>query len=231
MQVDIWSDVVCPWCYIGKRRFETALARFSHADQVQVVWHSFELDPHATASPAGSIPDRLAAKYGISREQAIENNRRLARLAAAEGLDYAFDRAQPGNTFDAHRLLHLAREQGKQAEVKERLFRAYFTQGEPIGDQATLLRLATEAGLGEDDARRVLESQAYADEVRADERLAAELGITGVPFFVLDMRYGVSGAQPADLLLSALERTWAERQPPVPIVSGGETCTDESCSS
>jgi predicted DsbA family dithiol-disulfide isomerase len=207
MQVDIWSDVVCPWCYIGKRRFENALARFEHRDQVQVVFHSFELDPGAQASPAGSIPERLAAKYRISLEQAVQQNERLARMAAAEGLDFHFDKAQPGNTFDAHRVLHLAREHGKQAQMKERLFRAYFTEGEQLGDRETLIRLAHESGL---DARGVLESDDYAEEVREDERLASDLGINGVPFFVLNGRYGVSGAQPADLLVSALEQVWNE---------------------
>jgi predicted DsbA family dithiol-disulfide isomerase len=207
MQVDIWSDVVCPWCYIGKRRFENALARFEHGDQVQVVFHSFELDPTAQPRPAGSNADRLAAKYGISREQAVQQNERLARMAAAEGLDFHFDRVQPGNSFDAHRVLHLAKEQGKQAQVKERLFRAYFTEGEQIGDRETLIRLAREADL---DARGALEGDDYADEVREDERLAADLGITGVPFFVLNGRYGVSGAQPTDLLLGALEQVWNE---------------------
>jgi predicted DsbA family dithiol-disulfide isomerase len=207
MQVDIWSDVVCPWCYIGKRRLENALARFEHRDQVQVVFHSFELDPQAQPRPAGSNADRLAAKYGISREQAVQQNERLARMAAAEDLEFNFDRVQPGNSFDAHRVLHLAKEQGKQAEVKERLFRAYFTDGEQLGDHATLIRLAGEEGL---NAGPVLDGDAYAEEVREDERLAADLGINGVPFFVLAGRYGVSGAQPADLLLSALETAWSE---------------------
>ena len=207
MQVDIWSDVVCPWCYIGKRRFETALARFEHRDEVQVVFHSFELDPYATPSPAGSIPDRLARKYGISREQAVQQNERLTRMAAAEGLEFRFDRAQPGNSFAAHRLLHFAREHGKQAEMKERLFRAYFTEGEAIGDREMLIQLAKASGL---DARGVLESDAYTGQVREDEQLAADLGINGVPFFVLAGRYGVSGAQPGDLLLSALEQAWSE---------------------
>jgi predicted DsbA family dithiol-disulfide isomerase len=215
VQVDIWSDVVCPWCYIGKRRFESALAQFEHRDQVEVVFHSFELDPDATASPAGSIPDRLARKYGISREQAVQQNQRLARLGAVEGIDFQFERAQPANSFDAHRLLHFARQHGKQAELQERLFRAYFSDGEPIGDRETLMRLAGEAGL---DAREVLETDAYAADVREDERLAADLGINGVPFFVLNGRYGISGAQPTDLMLSALEQTW--RQSAVAEVGG-----------
>jgi len=211
MQVDIWSDVVCPWCYIGKRRLESALSRFEQRDQVQVVFHSFELDPHAQRSPAGSIPDRLAAKYGISREQAAQNNERLARMGAAEGIDFEFERAQPGNTFDAHRLLHLAKANDKQPQVKERLFRAYFTDGEPIGDRETLLKVASEFDL--EDARDVLESDQYAEEVREDERLAASLGVHGVPFFVLNGRYGIEGAQPAELLLNALVRLEMSGEP------------------
>jgi predicted DsbA family dithiol-disulfide isomerase len=211
MQVDIWSDVVCPWCYIGKRRFESALSRFEQRDEVQVVFHSFELDPQAEGSPAGSIPDRLAAKYGISREQAVQNNERLARMGAAEGIDFQFERAQPGNTFDAHRLLHLAKVKDKQPQVKERLFRAYFTDGEPIGDRETLLKVAGEFDL--EDARDVLDSDQYAEEVREDERLAASLGIHGVPFFVLNGRYGIEGAQPAELLLNALVRLEMSGEP------------------
>jgi predicted DsbA family dithiol-disulfide isomerase len=222
MQVDIWSDVVCPWCYIGKRRFESALARFPHRDQVEVVFHSFELDPHAQPGPAGSGPDRLAAKYGLTREQAVHKNAQLAALAAAERIEMRFDLAQPSNTFDAHRLLHLAREQGLQVELKERLFRAYFTEGQSLSDQSTLARLASEVGLS--SALDVLGSDSYTEEVRFDEQEAAALGINGVPFFVLGGRYGVSGAQPADLLLSALDRAWTDTVgSPVPC------STDESC--
>jgi predicted DsbA family dithiol-disulfide isomerase len=211
LSVEIWSDVVCPWCYIGKRRFEAALARFEHRDEVEVTWHSFELDPSAPATRTGPRVEMLAAKYGMSVEQAQAMHDQMTETAAAEGLAFAFDDAKDGNTFDAHRLIHLAAEHGLQDAAKERLMRAYFTEGEPIGDRETLIRLAAEIGLDAGQAREALEGDAHADAVRADEDLARRLGISGVPFFVLDRRYGVSGAQPADLLLQALERAWEER--------------------
>jgi predicted DsbA family dithiol-disulfide isomerase len=210
LSVEIWSDVVCPWCYIGKRRFESALAQFPHRDEVEVTWHSFELDQSAPASRTGPRVEMLAAKYGMSVEQAAAMHDQMTQTAAAEGLEFDFDNAKDGNTFDAHRLIHLAAEHGVQDAAEERLMRAYFTEGEPIGDRETLIRLAAEIGLDAGEARRVLESDAYAGAVRADEDLAHRLGISGVPFFVIDRRYGVSGAQPAELLLQALERAWEE---------------------
>jgi predicted DsbA family dithiol-disulfide isomerase len=204
VQVEIWSDVVCPWCYIGKRRFEAALARFPDRGQVEVRWRSFQLDPSAPALPEGTLIDRLTEKMG-SHEAAVAANARLKVLAAAEGLRYRLDEARPGNTFDAHRLLHLARERGLQDEAKERLFAAYFTEGAAIGDRDTLVGLVGEVGIDKAEARAVLDGDRYADEVNADQREALELGATGVPFFVIDRRYGVPGAQSADVLLSALE--------------------------
>ena len=196
--------MVCPWCYLGKRRFESALARFEHRDDVEVVWRSFELDPDA--GPSSSVPpaERLAAKYGMSVEQAEASHAQMTELAAQEGLEYHFEKARGGNSFDAHRLIHLAAAQGKQGEAQERVMRAYFTDGVPIGDREALIALGDELGL--EDARAALESDQYADAVRADEVLAQRIGIQGVPFFVLDRRYGVSGAQPAELLLQALEK-------------------------
>ena len=234
MKIEIWSDVVCPWCYIGKRRFESALARFAERASVDLIWRSFELDPAAPAVRTGDAADRLAAKYGMSRAQALEKHAQMTRLAAAEGLTLDYDRAQSGNTFDAHRLLHLARERGIQDDVKERLFRAYFSEGEPIGDRETLVRLVSEAGLPAAEARATLESGRYADDVRADEQEARALGINGVPFFVVDEKYGVSGAQPADVLLQVLEQAWAESHPvrvltPVGAGSAAAACTDDSC--
>ena len=232
MKVEIWSDVVCPWCYIGKRRFERALAAFLHRDEVEVVWRSFELDPNAPRVREGDPVDRLARKYGMTREAAIAAQARVAGQAASEGLDYRLDIARAGNTFDAHRLLHLAAEQGLQGAVKERLLAAYFTEGRPIGERETLLELAAEAGLDQTAAREALAGDAYAAEVAADEREAAELGITGVPFFVVDRRYGISGAQPAELVQQALERAWADAHP-ITLVAPGESdasCADGSCS-
>ncbi|MDP9398564.1 MAG: DsbA family oxidoreductase [Actinomycetota bacterium] len=231
MRVDIWSDVVCPWCYIGKRRFEAALARFEHRDDVEVSWHSFELDPAAPPLHEEGTAEHLAGKYGVSLEQARTMQQRMAAAAAAEGLDFHFERARSGNTFDAHRLLHLAADRGVQDAVKERLLAGYFTEGEPVGDHEALLRLGAAAGLDPTEARRMLESDGYAAEARADERRAAALGITGVPFFVIDDTYGVSGAQPADLLLEALRTAWAERSPLVRLgaAAAGEECADGSC--
>ena len=231
MKLEIWSDIVCPWCYIGKRRVEAALAGFAHRDEVEIVWRSFELDPHAPAHQSSTLTDLLAAKYGVAREQAVAMNARVAAVAAGEGLDYQLDRARPGNSFNAHRLLHLAATRGRQSELKERLMRAYFTDGRAIGDDDVLVQVAVEAGLAEEDARAVLAGEAYAADVRADERRAAALGITGVPFVVLDERYGVSGAQAADVFLSAMERAWATARPLAMVGSAGgaETCDGDEC--
>ncbi len=233
MKVEIWSDVICPWCYIGKRRLETALGRFEHRDEVEVLWRSFELDPDAPARREGSIEEHLARKYGMDRMQAKAANTRLTSLAAAEGLEYHLEAARPGNTFAAHRLLHLAAERGLQQAVQERLFRGYFTEGAAVGDPETLVHLAAEAGLDPAEARTVLEGDAYSEEVRADEQLAVDLGCEGVPFFVIDRAFGVSGAQPADLLLQALHQAWAAQEPDAagrdPGAAGGERCTDGDC--
>jgi len=212
MNVEIWSDIVCPWCYIGKRRFEAALARFAHRDKVEVVWRSFELDPTAPLRSPGTLNDLLARKYGQSVEQAAANHARLTALAAEEGLEYHFDRAQHGNTFDAHRLTHLAAAYGLQDVVEERLMHAYLTEGLAIGDAETLARIAAEAGMDAHEARGVLAGDQYAEAVRADEQRAAGFGIRGVPFVVIDEAYGVSGAQPAEVFLDTLERAWAARE-------------------
>lgn len=207
MTVEIWSDVVCPWCYVGKRRFEHALERFAHRDDVELTWRSFQLDPTAPPERAVSSAQHLASKYGMTIEEAERSNVQMTELAASEGLEYHLDRTRGGNSFDAHRLIQLAKAQGLQDDMKERLMRAYFTEGAAIGDMGTLVRLASDVGV---DARE-LGGEAYADAVHADEELAARIGIRGVPFFVLDRRYGVSGAQPAELLLEALEKTWRAR--------------------
>ena len=206
--VEIWSDVVCPWCYLGKRRFEQALSRFEHRDDVEVVWRSFELDPNAGPSSPQPPAERLAAKYGMSVEDARASHERLTALAAEDGLEYHLDRTRGGNTFDAHRLIQLGKARGIQDAVKERLMRAYFTENVAIDDRETLVGLAADAGLDADEARAVLASDDYADAVREDEELARRIGINGVPFFVLGRRYGVSGAQTSDVLLEALDKSW-----------------------
>jgi predicted DsbA family dithiol-disulfide isomerase len=235
LQVQIWSDIACPWCYVGKRRFEGALRQFEHADQVEVVWRSFELDPSAPrVRPPQHYADRIAGKYGRSREQAQQMVDRMVETARVDGLELDFEHIQPGNTFDAHRLLHLARERGLQDALEERLFRGYLVEGRKIGDSATLLELATDVGLSADEVSATLASDdGYAREVRADEAEAAALGIHGVPFFVIANRYAVEGAQPTELMVSALERAWSELpQQPELIVSGapeGTVCGPDGC--
>jgi predicted DsbA family dithiol-disulfide isomerase len=211
LTVEIWSDVVCPWCYVGKRRFEKALASFEHRDDVELVWRSFELDPAAPPEREGSSAEHLARKYGMSVEQAEATNAQMTALAASEGLEYHLDRTRGGNSFDAHRLIQRASDEGLQDAMKERLMRAYFTGGEAIGERDTLVRLAGEVGV---DGEAALTDQRYADAVRADEELAARIGIRGVPYFVLGRRYGVSGAQPSELLLQALEKAWEAQVAP-----------------
>jgi predicted DsbA family dithiol-disulfide isomerase len=206
LTVEVWSDVVCPWCYIGKRRFEAALETFEQRDDVTVIWRSFELDPQAPDAPEGTATERLAAKYGMSLERARTLHAEMTERAAREGLEFHFELARGGNTFGAHRLIHLAAAYGHQAAAEERLMRAYFTEGEPISDPETLIRLVGEVGVDADEARDVLAGDRFVSHVREDELLAARLGIQGVPFFVLDRRYGVSGAQPPEVLVQALEQ-------------------------
>jgi len=230
LRIDVWSDVACPWCYVGKRRLETALQEFPHADQVEVVWRAFELDPGAPPErdPSVSHAERLAKKYGMSVEQAQKNSERLQGVARGEGLRFDFDHIRSGNMFDAHRLIHLGKERGRQDAVKERFLKAYLEEGALMSDHATLLRLATEAGLDEREVADVLSSDQFSEEVRDDEQQARELGITGVPCFVLDERYAVSGAQPAQLLLSALNQAWSEREA-TPEFAEGAVCGPDGC--
>jgi predicted DsbA family dithiol-disulfide isomerase len=212
VKVEIWSDVACPWCYIGKRRFDVALSRFEHREAVEVRWRSFELDPSAPKVRDEPYLDRLATKYRMSRPEADALIDRMIEAGAQNGVVLRFDKAKPANTFDAHRLLHLAADRGAQAELKDRLFRSTFTKGAPTADADVLVGVAADAGLDPEEARAVVEGDAYAAEVRADERRAADLGITSVPFFVMGGAFGVSGAQSPDVLLEVLEEAWAGRE-------------------
>jgi predicted DsbA family dithiol-disulfide isomerase len=231
VKVEIWSDVVCPWCYVGKRRFEAALADFDHRDDVEVVWRSFELDPSAPAIREGDPVERLAAKYGMSKEDALSAQRNLTSVAAGEGLDFHLESARSGNSFDAHRLVHLAADEGRQDQMKERLFSAYLVEGQPIGDRDTLVALAGEVGIDTYRAAKVLAGDTYTSEVRAEEIEAREIGINGVPFFVIDRTYGVSGAQPAETLTAALDQAWAKSHPLTMVPSAGEAgaCEGDNC--
>lgn len=229
MRVEIWSDVVCPWCYIGKRRFEAALAQFEHAGDVEVAWRSFELDPNAPPVQTEPHAERLARKYGVSLQQVEAMDARLVGEAKKEGLDFRLAESKGGNTFDAHRLIHFAGESGRAGEMKERLMKAYFTEGVAIGERGELVRLAVEVGFDEADVKGMLSSDQFANEVRADEARARAFGISGVPFFAIDERYGVSGAQPTDVLLDALRQAYVNSQMVVVGGDDADSCADGSC--
>jgi predicted DsbA family dithiol-disulfide isomerase len=209
LRIDVWSDIVCPWCAIGKRRLETALAQFAHREDVEVVWRAFELDPSAPRVREGDNATRIAQKYRVTRAEAEAMIQRISETAAKDGLDFQLTRARSGNTFDAHRLLQLAADRGLQSALKTRFLRGYMTEGEAIGEPEVLLRLAVEAGLDIDEARDVLRTERYADRVREEETMARTLGITGVPFFLFGGELAVSGAQPAEVLLRVLDQAWA----------------------
>jgi predicted DsbA family dithiol-disulfide isomerase len=236
VKVEIWSDVVCPWCYIGKRHFEEALSRFDHADQVEVEWRSFELDRHLPASVGVPMARLLEQKYGMTPHQAEAANARMTGLAADVGLEYHLDQAQPGNTFDAHRLIHLAAAHGRGDAMKERLLAAYFTQGRSPSGHDVLAELAVDVGLERDEVVATLAGDRFADAVRRDEAQAAAYGVTGVPFFVIDQAYGVAGAQPPEALLAALDQAWTASHPitmvqvPGAGPGGGDpSCADGAC--
>lgn len=205
MKIEVWSDVACPWCYVGKRQLDRALELFDGRDGVEVVYRSFELDPNGPRRREGDYASRLARKYGTDRDGAQAMIDRMTAAGAAAGIEMRFEISQPGNSFDAHRVLHLARELGRQHEVKERLMRATFSEGEPIGDPHTVARLAVDAGLPEERVVAVLSSGDFGLEVRQDEVEAAELGITAVPFMLVDRRDAIRGAQPPEAILTVLE--------------------------
>jgi predicted DsbA family dithiol-disulfide isomerase len=228
MNVEIWSDIACPWCYVGKRRFEAALDQFEHRDDVHVDWRSFELDPGAPPVREGDRAEHLARKYGTTLERARQMQDNMTRVAAGEGLDFRFDRARSANMLDAHRLIHLAKSRGLQDEMEERLFRAYLSEGEVLSDHETLTRLAAEVGLDEDEVRETLASDRFEADVRSDERTAAALGIDGVPFFVVDRALGAAGAQPPEVLLELLRQGWQARNP-IAVVAEGPACGPDGC--
>ncbi|MEU2165156.1 DsbA family oxidoreductase [Streptomyces sp. NPDC019208] len=233
MRVEIWSDIACPWCYVGKARFEQGLAAFAHRDDVEVVHRSFELDPHRARRDTVPVVESIARKYGRTLDEARAMEEHVASAARAEGLGYRTEGRDQGNTFDIHRLLHLAKARGLQEELLDLAYGTNFAEERSVFDPEVLIGLAVEAGLDEDEARAVLaDEDAYAEDVRADEREAAELGASAVPFFVLDRRYGVSGGQPAEVFTQALEQAWQGRRiipvvtPPAP---AGGACDDGAC--
>jgi predicted DsbA family dithiol-disulfide isomerase len=214
IKIDVWSDIACPWCYIGKRNLETGLAETAgdeDAPRVEIEFHSFELSPDTPEDFHGGEADYLATHKGISREQAEQMLQRVTGVAAEAGLGYRFDILQHTNTVKAHELLHFAKAEGRQAELTERLMKAYFTEGGHVGRDEDLVALAAEVGLDADAAREALVSHRYLEDVRADQQQAVDYGINGVPFFVIDGKYGVSGAQPPAAFAQITRQLWAER--------------------
>jgi predicted DsbA family dithiol-disulfide isomerase len=210
MKIDIWSDVMCPFCYIGKRKFEKALASFEHRDEVEVEWHSFQLDPQTENGTGLSIYDYLAERKGLTREQSIDMHKHVTNTAKREGLEYNFDIAKVANSFDAHRFVQLAKANGLGDAAEEALFASYFTHGKDISDHDTLAELGASVGLQRSEVKAMLASDEYRDEVIRDIKTAEMMGISGVPFFLFDEKYGVAGAQSSDLFLHALKTTWEE---------------------
>ena len=228
MQVEVWSDVVCPWCYIGKRKLETALSRFPHADQVEVIWRSFQLDPGIPEGHTEATLPALAAKYGRSVAEMAQLQQRVEEAAAGEGLEYHLADGVSGNTLLAHQLVHLAAERGLGGAMEERLMRAYFTEQRSVFDVDSLVGLGSEAGLDAEEARAALTDRRYLGAVQEDIDTARALGATGVPFFVVDRTYGAAGAQPAEVLLQLLERAWSDSHPLL-TVPAADGCEDGGC--
>lgn len=208
MQIEIWSDVICPWCYIGKRHFEKALEKFGHHKDINVIWRSFELDQDAPRHYPGTSVERLSKKYGVNLQEAAAMNARVTAVAREVGLEYRLEHARPGNTFDAHRLLHFAASKLLGDRAAECIMQAYFAESLPVGDRAALAHLAPKFGIPEMEALEILEGDSYADAVRADESRATEFGIAGVPFFVFDGTSGISGAQPTEVFAEALQQMY-----------------------
>jgi predicted DsbA family dithiol-disulfide isomerase len=232
MRIEIWSDVVCPWCYIGKRRLESALAGFPHRDEVEIVWRSYQLDPGAPTEPTETAQQMLGRKYGMTPAQAAQAQQRVIFQAAEEGMHWKHEHSMHNNTRAAHRLLHLAAELGgaaKQGELKEALLHAYFGEAAVVSDHEVLRRIAADVGLDAERVEQVLASREYDDAVQADIDQAAAYGATGVPFFVVEQKYGVSGAQPTELFTQVLERAWSDAHPALETVGGADVCGPDGC--
>lgn len=211
MKVEIWSDIMCPFCYIGKRHFEAALKQFADADKIEIEWHSFQLDPELP-KPASdlNVYEYLAQRKGISVAQSKTMHENVVQMAERAGLHYNFDKTVVANSFDAHRLIQFAKTKGLGDAAEECLFKAYFTEGKNMCDTPTLLQLAKGIGLNETETKEVLNSNAFAEEVEKDIEEASQIGVRGVPFFVFDRKYAVSGAQPVDGFVNVLQKSFSE---------------------
>ncbi|WP_010677847.1 DsbA family oxidoreductase [Bacillus timonensis] len=234
MKIEVWSDFVCPFCYIGKRRLEEALEQFPNRDQVEVEFKSFELDPNAKLYSGQSIHELLASKYGTSVAQAQQMNENVGQQAEGVGLKYDFEKMKHTNTFDAHRLAKYAATIGKEKELTELLLHSYFEEGKLISDHDVLADLAESVGIARGEVLDVLrDEKKFANEVRIDEAIAQQIGVTGVPFFVINQKYSISGAQPTSTFLGALQQVWKEENPAPKLTdlssNQGAVCTDESC--
>ncbi|MEH6943956.1 DsbA family oxidoreductase [Bacillus sp. JJ722] len=237
MKVEIWSDFACPFCFIGKRRFEQGLQKFAHKDQVEVVFKSYQLDPHSPKEVDKNIYTYLSEKQGVSYEQAKGFTQQVAQQAKDLGLDYHFDSMILTNTFAAHRLSHFAKQQGKMYEMMERIFIAYFTESLNISDYDVLTKLAQEVGLDEEEVKTILSDGTYTEDIHTDQNQAAQIGVRGVPFFVFNQKYAVSGAQAGETFLEVLEKVWEEEkgQQPIQVLNEKEdgtksdNCGDGAC--
>ncbi|MDR6640260.1 putative DsbA family dithiol-disulfide isomerase [Paenarthrobacter nitroguajacolicus] len=231
MKIEIWSDVACPWCYIGKRRFETALAQFPHRDSVDIEWKSYQLDPSVPEHYDGTELDYLSKRKGMAPEQVKQMFGHVTETAKGEGLDYHFDKVVVANSFTAHRLIHLAATHGRQDAAKEQLLSDHFEHGKDIGNHEYLTELGARLELPADEVAELFTSDRYTDEVNQDINEARAIGVTGVPFFVIDRKYGISGAQPAELFSQALNQAWQEANPLIPVgASDAEACGPDGCS-
>ncbi|MEL7834513.1 DsbA family oxidoreductase [Fodinibius sp. Rm-B-1B1-1] len=208
MKVEIWSDVMCPFCYIGKRRFEKAMESFEYSDEVEIIWRSFQLNPDMETDPEANINEYLAEAKGWSLEQARQMNKRVTNMAAEEGLEYNMEQAVVANSFDAHQLVQFAKDRGKGSEMEEALFKAYFTDGKNTAEHATLIELAENIGIDPTEAKSILENNSYANAVKHDIQLAKNINITGVPFFLFNQKFAVSGARETEVFLKALKQSW-----------------------
>lgn len=228
MKVEIWSDVMCPFCYIGKRKFEAALSQFENKDNIEVVWKSFQLNPNMETNPNKSNLDYLMEIKGWSRAQAEQTTLYVTNMAKEVGLEYHLDKAVTANSFDAHRFVQYAKKHGKGDAAEERLFKAYFTEAKNTADHNVLVQLATDIGLDGNEVKKILAGQDYSNEVKSDLYEAQQLGISGVPFFVIDRKYAVSGAQPSETFLGALNKAWSETEKFQSLNSpNGAVCTPE----